>query len=336
MGQWGSSSEKPFVVPVEGSSDASTSGVPEPGPLGRAPGHGDQPGAVEGARQPGSAEAATSDENASGAASAGTPDSPAPAGAPEAAGADASEVAAGSDVPGAAAERGPEQQIAEQQIAQDLNELAARAQKADEYLALAQRTQADFENYRKRAAREAAAAQTRGVARLARELLPAIDNLERALQAVGDQAAGGVPAAHGPAGGGAAADGPAVAGHVAGAEPVEATGVAAEHTEPAAAQPADGDATQTQHGGSAEREPAGESRLADGLRLVHAEVLAALARAGIKPFAPLGEAFDPQHHEAVAQQPVQGAAPGTVAEVYQPGYRLGELVLRPARVLVAA
>ena len=63
----------------------------------------------------------------------------------------------------------------------DLEELTAKAEKADEYLELAQRTQADFENYRKRAAREAAAAQERGAVKLATELLPAIDNLERAL-----------------------------------------------------------------------------------------------------------------------------------------------------------
>ena len=59
----------------------------------------------------------------------------------------------------------------------------ARAEKADEYLELAQRTKADFENYRKRASREAAAAQERGVAKLAKELLPAVDNLDRALAA---------------------------------------------------------------------------------------------------------------------------------------------------------
>jgi molecular chaperone GrpE (heat shock protein) len=51
---------------------------------------------------------------------------------------------------------------------QELEELAARAEKADEYLLLAQRTQADFENYRKRAARDAALAQDRGVAKLAK------------------------------------------------------------------------------------------------------------------------------------------------------------------------
>jgi molecular chaperone GrpE len=65
----------------------------------------------------------------------------------------------------------------------DIDELLAKANERDEYLSLAQRTQADFENYRKRAAKEMAAAEDRGMARLARELLPALDNLSRALEA---------------------------------------------------------------------------------------------------------------------------------------------------------
>src|SRR3954466_12400868 len=56
----------------------------------------------------------------------------------------------------------------------------------DKYLALAQRTQADFENYRKRMARENAAAQDRGVAKVAKELLPALDHLAHALKAAED------------------------------------------------------------------------------------------------------------------------------------------------------
>lgn len=147
----------------------------------------------------------------------------------------------------------------------ELGELVKTAAQRDEYLALAQRTQADFENYRKRVARDAALAQDRGVAKLAKELLPALDNLDRAIDA---------------------------------------------------AQPGD--------------------PLLEGVRLVRSELGAALARAGIEAFAPLGEPFDPNHHEAMAQQPVQGAAAGTVAEVYQNGYRMGEAIIRPARVLVAA
>ena len=72
-----------------------------------------------------------------------------------------------------------------------------------------------------------------------------------------------------------------------------------------------------------------------GIKLVHADVIAALQRAGIERFAPKGEQFDPQLHEAVAQQPVEGAEPGTVVEVYQRGYELGDIVIRPARVVVA-
>jgi molecular chaperone GrpE len=57
---------------------------------------------------------------------------------------------------------------------------------------------------------------------------------------------------------------------------------------------------------------------------------------GIEQFAPLGEQFDPNEHEAMAQQRVEGAESGTVAEVFQNGYRLKGSVIRPARVLVAA
>jgi molecular chaperone GrpE len=158
-----------------------------------------------------------------------------------------------------------------ERLQRDLEELTAKAEKADEYLELAQRTKADFENYRKRAAREAAAAQERGVAKLAKELLPAVDNLDRALEAAEKAGAGN----------------------------------------------------------------GGTDTLASGIKLVHADVIAALARAGIERYSPEGEVFDPQHHEAVAQQPVDGAEPGTIVEVYQRGYRLGDAVIRPARVLVA-
>jgi len=166
-----------------------------------------------------------------------------------------------------------DEEAAEQQarVAHDLEELTAKAEKAQAYLELAQRTQADFENYRKRAARDAAAAQERGVVKLARELLPAVDNLDRAL---------------------------------------------------AAAQAAS-------DGGN------GAEMLASGIKLVYEDVLAALARVGIDRYSPEGEPFDPEQHEAVAQLPAEGVEAGKIVEVYQPGYRLGESVLRPARVVVA-
>jgi len=146
--------------------------------------------------------------------------------------------------------------------------LRERADKADVYLDLAQRTQADFDNYRKRMTREVRAAEARGIGRLARELLPALDNLERALAAIeSDESA---------------------------------------------------------------------NRLSEGIRLVTAELSAALGRSGVQGYSPAGEPFDPTRHEAVAQHPVDGAEPGTVVQVLQPGYRLNESILRPARVIVAS
>ena len=71
---------------------------------------------------------------------------------------------------------------------------------------------------------------------------------------------------------------------------------------------------------------------------MRSELAAALARAGIESFSPAGEPFDPEVHEAVATaaQAPGGTPSGTVVEVYQPGYRLGASILRPARVVVAA
>jgi molecular chaperone GrpE len=99
----------------------------------------------------------------------------------------AAQEAAGAGAPAAApgtedAERAEGTELEEEEA----GELAATAAQRDSYLALAQRTQADFENYRKRVARDAAAAEVRGLVRLARELLPALDNLDRALAHAGD------------------------------------------------------------------------------------------------------------------------------------------------------
>ena len=92
----------------------------------------------------------------------------------------------------AAAELAPEARESEgaseeagQVVADDLDELGATKRERDEYLELAQRTKADFDNYRKRVAAEARAAEARGRAQLARELIPVLDNLERAVGAAG-------------------------------------------------------------------------------------------------------------------------------------------------------
>jgi molecular chaperone GrpE len=65
---------------------------------------------------------------------------------------------------------------------------------------------------------------------------------------------------------------------------------------------------------------------------------AGLARVGVESFAPLGQKFDPALHEAMATTShlPNGCEDGTIVEVYQPGYRLGEHIIRPARVVVAA
>jgi molecular chaperone GrpE len=133
----------------------------------------------------------------------------------------------------------------------------------EDYLALAQRVQADFENYRKRVARETAAAGERARSGLVRELLPIVDNLERALA-------------------------------------------------------------------SAEE---GEQHLAEGVRLVHSELIAVLERNGVQQFDPSGERFDPTEHEALSVRD-EGES-GVVLEVVERGYRSNGTVLRPARVVVS-
>jgi molecular chaperone GrpE len=80
-----------------------------------------------------------------------------------------------------------EAEAAAEQVEEDLDELTVAHRKASEYLELAQRTQADFENYRKRASRDAAAAEERGVAKLAREIISALDNLDLSLAALAVQ-----------------------------------------------------------------------------------------------------------------------------------------------------
>ena len=133
----------------------------------------------------------------------------------------------------------------------------------EDYLAMARRIQADFENYRKRAIREAAAAGERAKSGLVRELLPIVDNLERALASAQD----------------------------------------------------------------------GEQHLAEGVRLVHSELIAVLERNGIQQFDPAGDKFDPAEHEALSVRD-EGES-GVVLDVVEKGYRANGTVLRPARVVVS-
>jgi molecular chaperone GrpE len=72
---------------------------------------------------------------------------------------------------------------AQERVERDLDELGETKRERDEYLELAKRTRADFENYRKRVAKETSEAIARGKAELARQLIPVVDNLERAVEA---------------------------------------------------------------------------------------------------------------------------------------------------------
>jgi molecular chaperone GrpE len=138
------------------------------------------------------------------------------------------------------------------------------AQERDELVDRLQRLQAEFENYRKRAARDQQALVARAHERLVKELLPVLDDLGRALEA-------------------------------------------AEQHE--------------------------EATLEDGVRLVHRQLMDILAREGLTEIDTDG-VFDPHVHEALLAQPSDSEA-GTVLEVLQKGYRLGDHVLRPARVTIA-
>jgi molecular chaperone GrpE len=126
------------------------------------------------------------------------------------------------------------------------------------------RVAAEFENYRKRVARDQANLAARAHERLVKELLPVLDDLERALEA------------------------------------------ASEHE---------------------------EAKLEEGVRLVQRELQEALGKEGLVEIETNGK-FDPHVHEALLSQPSE-QDDGAILEVLQKGYRLGDRVLRPARVVVA-
>jgi molecular chaperone GrpE len=72
-----------------------------------------------------------------------------------------------------------------------------------------------------------------------------------------------------------------------------------------------------------------------GIDLTYRELMQVFERYNIRRVEPLGERFDPNFHQAMFEVPDPEAAPGTVVQVVQPGYRIGERVLRPALVGVA-
>ena len=161
-----------------------------------------------------------------------------------------------------------ETEAAEVEVERELSveeRLAEAEAKAEEHLDDLKRLAAEFDNYRKRAARDQESLVARAAERLVKELLPVLDDLERALVA------------------------------------------ADEHQ---------------------------EAKLEEGVRLVHRSLADALRREGLEEI-PTEGAFDPHVHEALLSQPSE-AEEGAVIEVLQKGYRLGDRVLRPARVVIAA
>jgi molecular chaperone GrpE len=158
-----------------------------------------------------------------------------------------------------------------EQVEHDFDALLADAQKErDEYLELAKRAQADFENYRKRMTAEVQAAALRGKGELLRDVVPVLDDLERAIQAAG-------------------------------------------------------------------LDPEGDSEdgLSHGVLLVFRSLRETLSRNGIEAVDPKGEKFDPNSHEALSTVKSDGVESGIVVETMQKGYRLGEQLIRPARVVVS-
>ena len=151
----------------------------------------------------------------------------------------------------------------------DAQELLARLQDAErqreELLDDLRRVAADFDNYRKRVAREQMQILARSGERVVAKLLPVLDDLERALDA-------------------------------------------AEHHE--------------------------EAKVLDGVRMTRDALAGVLASEGVEEISADGP-FDPHVHEALMTQPAEGVEPGHVAQVVQRGYRIGDVVLRPARVVVA-
>ena len=158
----------------------------------------------------------------------------------------------------------PQKTPSEKTVSELEERVALLEKERDEYLNDLKRVAADFENYRRRAARDQESLVARAHERLVKELLPVLDDLERALEA------------------------------------------AAEHE---------------------------EAKLEEGVRLVHRELSQALAKEGLVEIETNGR-FDPHVHEALLSQPSK-ADEGTVIEVIQKGYRLGDRVLRPARVVIS-
>src|SRR5437868_13812046 len=77
---------------------------------------------------------------------------------------------------------------------------------------------------------------------------------------------------------------------------------------------------------------AGVKALLDGVELTERELIKAMEKHGVKKLEPQGQKFDPNLHQAMYEIPDESVPAGTVVQIMQPGYTIGERVLRPALV----
>jgi molecular chaperone GrpE len=83
------------------------------------------------------------------------------------------------------------------------------------------------------------------------------------------------------------------------------------------------------------REDMEHGKVKEGIEMVRKHFMEVLEKNGLKVIESLGKEFDPHFHEAVAQQPKEGAQEGEIIIEYQKGYTLNERLLRPAKVVIA-
>jgi molecular chaperone GrpE len=79
----------------------------------------------------------------------------------------------------------------------------------------------------------------------------------------------------------------------------------------------------------------GMKSLVEGVELTERELLKALEKNGVRQFTPQGEKFDPNVHQAMFEVPDASVPAGSIVQVVQPGYMIGERMLRPALVGVS-
>jgi len=202
----------------------------------------------------------------------------------------------------------------------ELSELRARAAKADEHWERLLRTAADFDNFKKRAAREKQEAIRHANEALLRKLIPVLDSFEMALADAAGLATLPAAPASGPADPAAPLNPPMAGATPAAASPGTPTPALAPAAAPDAPPPNPTDRV---------------AALRAGIALLHQQFKSALREAGLEEVDATGKMFDPHLHEAVAQRESAELPEGAVLQQLRKGYKLRDRLLRPASVIVA-